>query len=722
MKKKKYGCAIVTILLAGGMLVVALVAYYMFAIVPGKLEEIRVTSGPPSVLSHTPVAGETFLAGTTVFARATATGLNPISEVELWVDGELIAKLVPEEPNQNVYQAFTDFQISEGTHLFFWRVIDSVGLVGQNLPIAIAAESLPVAEEPAGSDAPDIANPPGGQGQPNPGGGDTDGGAPQGDQAGSGNEPPPVAGAQEEKADIGDEPPPEAWIAHEATNIDWSRFNVTLNQYPKAPSNLQVGFENCRVKLMWNDNADNETRFDVWIQAFGGPPVPVKKLDSRPGTGQAWFEFDPPPFGIYSVWVEAVNALGGQSSEIQGVAINQNCSEDVPTHLEIEALRLYGFNEAWENIYCYVSLEGAPEERIPEGSGFLELDTVQGADIHTWVGGRNRRLVPIPDDGVITIEGKCMGWLGDNPQAMDFFSESVPKAYWDGRLLQFSGANLSLDYQVRTYVFSEGEGVYEFIDEGLPEPSIYQIKVGLGYTPESNTPEENAILAQYPKILFTWDGDPRDITGFTLYVDGTPHFYEKPQGPFSRFGEIPFGPLPTACGGIFEFQVAANTGQARSRLSNLKVYEQSPCRRFAELTFEGFNFAVLGGETLDDCVETKLRVRILGPKKNQNYIPVHQYCVFYVMSKFRAVPNRQQHIGIGPGGGDIIADVEFVELYWNSYYPICTMRKIYRIPAMSDADWGKFYFTDKPRCPNVPMDNNGSGPIYITIRGYFGVE
>jgi hypothetical protein len=722
MKNRRTGCVIVTIfVLVGGILVAGLVAYYMLVIVPNTLEDRRITSGPPSVLAYSPDVGDTFPAGVTAFARATVSGRNPISRVELWLDGELITTLMPESSDQQVYQAFAGFLISEGSHLLSWRAIDNAGLVGQSMPTAIAGVSIPVAAEPAGQDAPEDANPPGDQDQQNQGGGEAPGGNVQGNQAGPENAPPGDDGAQQEKLGPGNEPPPEAWIAHEVTNIDWSRFfKVTSTLYPKAPSNLKVGFDNCRVNLLWTDNADNETYFNVWIQALGGPPVPVKELGPRDGTGQAWYSFDAPPFGIYSVWVEAVNALGGQASEIGGVAVNRNCTEGVPTHLEIEALSMNIFNEAWENIYCYVSLEGAPEERIPE-SGFLELDPVHGADIHTWFGGRNRRLVPIPDDEVITIEGKCMGWLGDNPQAMGFINESVPKADWDGRTLKISGPNFSVDYRIRTHVFSGGEGAYEYVDESITVPIITAIEVA-----EGNTPDVKAFYAKYPKIIFAWEGNT-NITGFTLYINGAPQFHEITPAPFSAFHKIQAGPLPTQCGGTYQFKVAANSENVRSDFSSVMVYEQPPCERYAKLSFDGFLFAWLGGETASDCTDTLLRVRIYDPFGGAQLVPIPKIeC--NKKYEFISSPNRVQHIGMDAGGGTVNATVNFSErvYVWLSedplYLPICSISQDYPIPPMSDEDWSTFKIQKEVRCPDRPMDHNGSGRIYLSITGYIGAK
>lgn len=78
------------------MFATLLVVLYVFYIGPRTLEQKRVHEGPPSILVHSPHDGETISAGSIFPASATATGANPLSRVELWLDGELFDTQTPD--------------------------------------------------------------------------------------------------------------------------------------------------------------------------------------------------------------------------------------------------------------------------------------------------------------------------------------------------------------------------------------------------------------------------------------------------------------------------------------------------------------------------------------------------------------------------------------------------------------------------------------------------
>jgi hypothetical protein len=703
MKKNKGCCISTSILLAGIVIVTLLAAAYIFYIGPNLLEDKRAQSRPPSILVQSPQAGDTVPAESPISARAVVTAMNPIARVELRVDGNLVATLTPETQGQTTYNAFSELQVGEGVHMLSWRAVDTVGLVGQSMPIQFAGEVPPaVADVPAAGSGGN-QNPPGGNAGQD---GGNQGGA-GGGQWGDPDPTPPLP-----------DPPSKAYVIKDAIVAGPDLGDLIpklLASMPAAPTKLQVGFKDCRVQLTWYDNASNETHFNVRMQALGGPPATIKKLPARPETGQTWYEFDAPPLGRYSIWVEAANGFGSQPSEIQGVTINKNCSELIATHLEIEALSMYGIDPAWENIYCYVSLEGVPEERIPEGSVYFDLDPVQGADIHTWMGGQNRRLVPIPSDEMLTIQGKCMGWLGGLAQPMGFINENIPMAYWDNRTLQILRPNFSIDYRIRPHVFSTGEGVYEYIDESIPSPFLLKLE-----TKEGSTPEENAFFAQYPTLIFAWKGDREIVTGFTVYVNGAPNLQETTFAPFAQWHEVPFGPLPTSCGGTYQFQVAINSGQARSELSNTVVYEQPPCQRYAELTYERYYFVYYEGE---DCSAAEAGVGILQPEGWQYFSRIPMACGQEF--DFSVHPGSHQFIEIAPNGGTVIADLEFKEYdyiagaLW-SYPTVCVLYKEYPIPP-PDENWGNFEITDELRCSHS-LNHDASGTVYLSIRGTFGSE
>ena len=237
--------------------------------------------------------------------------------------------------------------------MFSARAVDAKGLVGQSLPVSV-------------------------QGKPksSQNGGDSSQPQPPSENAPSQPIPPGQSPSQPPVAILPPAPlpitPPGVTISAvlEYKPIDLgSLLPIFMSLRPKAPTSLQAGFENCTVRLVWVDNDHSETYFNVWMQVLGGPPKVITTLKGTLQTGPAWYEFASPSFGIYSFWIEAVNALGGQSSEIAWVGVTDTtCGPGVATHLEIEVLDMY-IPGSYDLAYCYLSVENTPEKRFPISDG-----------------------------------------------------------------------------------------------------------------------------------------------------------------------------------------------------------------------------------------------------------------------------------------------------------------------------------------------------------------
>ncbi|MCJ7435771.1 MAG: Ig-like domain-containing protein, partial [Anaerolineales bacterium] len=424
MNKKRGSCAAIAFLVVAcaSAILVAIIFAYLYG--PKWLDQKRALASPPTVIVDAPSEGDTASEGDILTASATATGQNPIARVELWLDGELYRQQIRDS---SLAQGLTTFpanfsiEMTEGTHMLYWRAIDSVGLVGQSSPITIngtprmgggettvettnEGQNLQDMAEELGVD-PDVLV------DLNPGLGT--GGLPGGTnvtvpkippQGTSGNQPTPGGGAP---TDLNQPKPPPELPPGTLELLPLSPIAVNpisvimglLDQLPAAPSSLRAGWENCTVELQWYDNAVNEESYTVWMQAGSNPPTNIATLGQRRDTGPARYRFKSPAFGIYRFWVEAKNILGSQPSEVEWLFINDpTCQEALATRLEIEALDLtYDGNGKF---YCYVSLEGIPEKRIPEDdSEFIELrENPAGTewDITKYWGGEKRILVPIP--------------------------------------------------------------------------------------------------------------------------------------------------------------------------------------------------------------------------------------------------------------------------------------------------------------------------------------
>jgi len=156
MNKKR--CAVVA-LLVGGFL-------FMFMLVLGGIsvylirqnqEENRVRNTVPTVIVYSPSPGEIFPGGNPILANVTATGVNPIGRLELWMDGELVETQTPiaELWIENLtFNALFDLLVEEGIHILYWKAVDRNGLVGQSQPVSVEIVPLPQDVEPVAGEAP----------------------------------------------------------------------------------------------------------------------------------------------------------------------------------------------------------------------------------------------------------------------------------------------------------------------------------------------------------------------------------------------------------------------------------------------------------------------------------------------------------------------------------------------------------------------------------------
>jgi hypothetical protein len=181
------------------------------------------------------------------------------------------------------------------------------------------------------------------------------------------------------------------------------------------------------VTLAWNDNSTNENGYNIWMKGTNLPAHIITALQPSKG-GQTWYKFSAPANGSLMFWVEAFNLIGGQPSNIAVIVVDAMCPASLPTHLQADLLDLSvagNYNQA----YCYISLEGALETRLPEQDGnFIPIQGGQGnfsALPHTF-------SIPIPGDKSLEVSGECWGWAGGALVKLGTFSGTFPMQTWNG--------------------------------------------------------------------------------------------------------------------------------------------------------------------------------------------------------------------------------------------------------------------------------------------------
>jgi len=597
--KTRSGCvklgAILTLLL-GGLGLVAVCAFLIAGFSSRQQTKARARYARPTVLVTDPATGASASAESYLGVSATAMGMSPIISVELWLDGELKETQSSDQPGglSPFYASFGLLVPSEGPHMLFVRAVDANGVIGQSLPISVVGEpkssqafvAVTVQEgetlegiATASATSPEILqtlNP--GLGSQPPAGAlvkvplPPEAGAPAGPNA-----PSPAPGSAPVEI-------PNVAMLQIASEKSPGLLpsGVFLPEPfagkvgpPIAPTDLQAEVKGCKVMLRWNDHSDLEENYYIYMVTvtFHGFVVPIANLKPSPSTGPAWYEFQPTVGGAVSLWVEAANSYGAQPSNIAWVYIPyvSGCSPTVAQDLDVTLLDMT-VATTLDKAYCYVSFENTPEERIPiQDSVFLLF---QDGKSHGPIGAAFF-VIPIPKDDSLDLSGVCYGWSGDSFRELGSFSDSFPPGTWNGdrQTLRWNGHEIGLSIKPRQ-VWLGGAGGIGSTDPTLPAP--YALL-------EEPRPEANSNLAR--TLRWKWDGDPKKIDGYVIFLNGKPHTHTySPKYPEEWVY------LPGECGGQIRWQVAARAGEALSYLSEPIQYDQPPCQRFLRVRFDEIYF------------------------------------------------------------------------------------------------------------------------------------
>ncbi len=441
--KERSGCMrLGTILLVlagiGAILGVSAVIFYSYS--ARRRLTLAEQYSPPVVLVTDPSADASAAAGSYLTISATAMGNHPIIRAEVWLDGQLTGTQNAEKPDGSspFYADFSVLVPSEGPHLAFVRAVDSLGMIGQSAPVSLTGAPKPtdplllVTVENGQtlkqiadtySTSPDVLKGlnPGLGNSPTPGtsikvplppkGGSPAGGGP----AGPANPPVPI---------------PDVPMLTLSDKILINPFGGSMmllsNGPPVAPSGLQAEFKDCKIILRWNDNADNEDKYNVYMTSAEyenyKQALLFASLGPSPKTGPAWYELQTGIIGGVSIWVEAVNSLGASPSNIVWVYV-PFVSGSPSSAWEAKTLIItpldFTVTGPYDMAYCYISFENQPEQWFPIGGGkFIQLSGGKGQGIGGYYS------ITHPKDEKLDLSGTCLGWAGSTLSDMGPFSAS----------------------------------------------------------------------------------------------------------------------------------------------------------------------------------------------------------------------------------------------------------------------------------------------------------
>jgi hypothetical protein len=240
----------------------------------------------------------------------------------------------------------------------------------------------------------------------------------------------------------------------------------------------------------------------------------------KPGSGeQLGYSFQPPKAGVLTVWVEAYNAVGSQSSAPAQVRVDPNCASEGDTDLRIES-QVISVPPEYQQVYVYLSIDGYPERRFPsDDSSFLIAEG--GQVFMPPEAGESRVLViPQPADGSIELTADCWGWAGGQLSQISTFSEVLTSSDWNAGTLNIGNERCGLSVIVNTSGESYVYATFNNKNSSIPTPfNVREIRIG---TEDSLHPYWQYAWLWQRGIAWQWKGDISKITGFTINLNGKP--------------------------------------------------------------------------------------------------------------------------------------------------------------------------------------------------------
>jgi len=395
-----------------------------------------------------------FPAGVPIQVEVDATGQQPFTSTELWINGVLEG-----------VQAGPPAGLTSLTSLYSW-----IPLEGGNF--SLVARAINQKNDIATSSAVIVfVNPPEYGDQPDPEAGKVYPAVLPASPAGQTSPPPPTPG------DV-----PEPAVEWQGSPGDWLT-DLTTSSAPAAPE-LVVAADGCNIQLDIHDLSENEEGFALYRQTTDSPDwVHAVDLASQPGKG--WIETQESNLaGGITYYVAAFNSQGYTSSNLALVNIDpQACPPPQPL-IEIPSLHLKVKNLIFDgqisHMYCYISLGSNNWSRWPE-TGFV-ADGASEQDAPLLV--TPLILASLDDTGVkpgpqsLDLKLDCWGWQGGQLLSLGSLKETIDLVNPKSLHAMFSGAAFDISPNILV-----GLKQNLFPLEGSSPP--FDIE-DLGYVPESD--------------------------------------------------------------------------------------------------------------------------------------------------------------------------------------------------------------------------------------------
>lgn len=206
-----------------------------------------------------------------------------------------------------------------------------------------------------------------------------------------------------------------------------------------APSASDPRFEgethSCsQIAMRWTDAAD-ESSYRLYRLAPG--EVSMSLLATLPANTTSYNDTPITRVGTYRYFLAPVRPGGEGITSMLAVAITPDCSPSgsasATPDLRLSLMSLTT-QDAYDGVYCYISVNGSRYERLPAGDGLLRPTSGNlYYDLPLQMPNRGQYSLAPAADGLVRLEGECWGRRGVESVRIGRFAGSHASGEWDGR-------------------------------------------------------------------------------------------------------------------------------------------------------------------------------------------------------------------------------------------------------------------------------------------------
>jgi hypothetical protein len=413
-------------------------------------------------------------------------------------------------------------------------------------------------------------------------------------------DPPPFPESEDTQSmDENGTPPGESIIPIKYTFWADSILNIIFGgNAPEAPV-IHGGANSCKGVIKIEDHAIDEVGFNLY-RLDPGMLIMTKVATLDAQNGKAKFTYIDLSLskGLHLYRVSAFNSTGESNSNILTANVtDDSCTNPVQMGLSFESFKLTTTTSV-DRVYCYISTNGSPWKRLPEGANAFIQSSNGAFDLGPYLGVLPS---PVPPETSITVNIQCWGWTGNS---LVYLGASQQKWTPTGNL-KLIGTSFEING-----LFSGGQ---KFMKGDLPDTILIAPPFNVKFVHHEKNPDPELNDTYLFDLTWNWsqygqcdentsicNTELKKIKGFRIYsikdnapslIDTVIFLIDKGTGEY----QIPFTPHENDS---LYFVTAYNLSEGESADSNIAVYpwkldmaEITPGLLNIQHTIYGYNFS-----------------------------------------------------------------------------------------------------------------------------------